>query len=86
LYVIAAGFNALLAVNIIYFETSSHMITRVVMSDFVKYMRFALWMSSVTLVLKANGDFHKIDHQAYDIIVLVASILTVVFLILSYLL
>ncbi len=44
------------------------------------FARYTLWMSGFTLVLKAIGDLYKVKRRSYDIVVLIAAIVTSVLL------
>ena len=45
-----------------------------------EYAQYTLWMAGITLLLKAIGDFFKINRRSYDIIVLIAAIVSAIFL------
>jgi uncharacterized membrane protein len=52
----------------------------VVFTEHEKYAQYTLWMSGATLLLKAIGDFYKINRRSYEVVVLIAAILTSTFL------
>jgi uncharacterized membrane protein len=45
-----------------------------------EYAQYTLWMAGITLLLKAIGDFFKINRRSYDTIVLIAAIIAAIFL------
>lgn len=45
-----------------------------------QYAQYTIWMSGIALLLKGIGDFFKIHHRTYDVVVLVAAILAAIFL------
>ncbi|TKK66294.1 hypothetical protein FC093_17060 [Ilyomonas limi] len=45
-----------------------------------KYAQYTLWMAGGTLLLKGIGDFYKINRRSFDVIVLIAAIISAIFL------
>jgi uncharacterized membrane protein len=45
-----------------------------------KYAQYTLWMSGITFLVKAIGDFYKLFRRSYQLIVLLFAIVTAVFL------
>lgn len=45
-----------------------------------KFAFFTLWMSGITLTLKLIGDLYKISYKSYDVLVLIAAMVSATFL------
>ena len=79
---LAAFISALLAATIFHAEPTNDAPKEALMM-FEQHEKFAfltLWVSGITLLLKAIGDFYKIINKSYDILVLGAAIVSAVFL------
>lgn len=51
-----------------------------VFNEHEKYAQYTLWVSGLTLALKAIGDFYKIDKRSYHAIVLTSAVVAGIFL------
>ena len=51
-----------------------------VFNEHEKYAQYTLWVSGLTLVLKAIGDLYKIDKRSYHTIVLASAMVSALFL------
>ena len=52
----------------------------IVFNEHEKYAQYTLWMSGATLLIKAIGEFYKINKRSFEVLVLLVSLLSVVFL------
>lgn len=51
-----------------------------VFEEHEKYAQYTLWMSGITFLVKGIGDFYKLFRRSYQLIILVAAIVTATFL------
>lgn len=52
----------------------------IVFNEHEKYAQYTLWMSGCTLVLKAIGEFYKINKRSFEFVVLGSSLIAAIFL------
>lgn len=83
LIIMAAAFLSALAASTVFhamLSPSAPQKSWAVFNDHEKYAQYTLWVSGLTLALKAIGDLYKIDKRSYHSIVLTSAVAAAIFL------
>ena len=82
LFLMGGAFLSALAASTIFHADPSEDTPKAAMTIFEqheKYAQYTLWMSGITLLLKGISDFYKINRRSFDVVLMTAAIVTLVF-------